>query len=229
VAGDGDGPPWRVLFASDLHLGLPWTRRAPEDLLHAVLAEAPDVVLLGGDLVDGVRGLSAVAPCVRGLSTLAPVAAVPGNHDVAAGAAAVRCGVLEGGGAWLPDAPLDLRRSDGAVLRCAGMPLQRPADGAVNVACLHDPADADDAARAGYDVAFAGHLHGGQCVWFERGGRHYPGAWLDRRTGPRFVVGALRLFVAAGLGDTVPLRFRCPYELIVCEVGARRPTPARGS
>ncbi|HYC78851.1 MAG TPA: hypothetical protein VEI02_14595, partial [Planctomycetota bacterium] len=69
-------------------------------------------------------------------------------------------------------------------------------------------------------VAFAGHLHGGQCVFFRRGARLYPGAWFNRWTGLRFDVGATKLFVSLGLGDTLPLRWNCPREVVTLDLTA---------
>jgi predicted MPP superfamily phosphohydrolase len=208
----------RILYASDLHLGLPWTRRVRDELVLAADAARPDVVLLGGDLIDHARGLETLEECVDALAKRRPVGAVPGNHDVRAGVEAVRDRALGGGATWLPDEPLVVETGGRPVrLTGAGAP---PAADSFNVACLHDPADAAPASRAGFDLAFAGHLHGGQCVFFQRRDRLYPGAWFNRWTGLRFHVGGLRLFVSRGLGDTLPLRFNCPRELIVCDVGA---------
>jgi predicted MPP superfamily phosphohydrolase len=182
---------------------------------------SPDLVLLGGDLVDGRSGLDALSDCVRALAERRPVAAVPGNHDVAAGLRAVRRRVLDSGGAWLPDRPLVLEGSGGARFRFSGAPRREDRGADVGIACLHDPAGAAAAARAGFALAFAGHLHGGQCVLFERRERLYPGAWFNRWTGLRFTIGRMRLFVSRGLGDTLPLRWNCPREVVVCDlVGA---------
>jgi predicted MPP superfamily phosphohydrolase len=210
----------RLLYASDLHLGLPWTRRCSAELIGLASATAPDLVLLGGDLVDNRFGLDAIEECVRALARGRPVAAVPGNHDVATGIADVRRRVLNAGGRWLPDEPARIATRDGAAVFVCGGALESADGEAVSVACLHDPASVDSACRAGFDLAFAGHLHGGQCVLFERDGRLYPGAWFNRWTGLRFQVGALSLFVCLGLGDTLPLRLNCPREVVVCDIAA---------
>jgi uncharacterized protein len=214
---------YRILFASDLHLVLPWTRRVASGLIAAANAERPDVVLLGGDLVDHSGGFDALGPCVAELARGRPVAAVAGNHDVGAGVAEVRARVVEAGGRWLGDEPMVARSDDGSAIRFSGgTTTDRLSDSELNVACLHHPADAVEVSRAGFDVAFAGHLHGGQCVLFERRGRLYPGAWFSPWTGLRFQVGSLSLFVSLGLGDTIPLRLNCPHEVIVCDM---RPAP----
>jgi predicted MPP superfamily phosphohydrolase len=207
----------RVLYASDLHLGRPWTKRAATDLLVAARAHRPDVVLLGGDLIDHARGLDPLHRCLSELTSLAPVGAIPGNHDGAIGVERVRACVKSAGAAWLPDGSLKFQNPDGLTIQCDGRLQGRASDADLRVACLHDPKDAPSAAALGYDLALAGHLHGGQCVLFESAGRLYPGAWINRWTGLRFTVGTMPLLVSRGLADTLPLRWNCPREVIVCD------------
>jgi predicted MPP superfamily phosphohydrolase len=56
-------------------------------------------------------------------------------------------------------------------------------------------------------------------VWWQRGQRLYPGAWFSRWTGLRFELGATTLLVSRGVADTLPVRFRCPREVLLCELG----------
>src|SRR4051812_49494974 len=97
--------PVRVLYASDLHLGHWWTAPVASELVDAARRERPDVILLGGDLVDCRPALPRLTAAVRGLRAVAPVLAVPGNHDARAGLADVREAVRAAGGHWLPDGP----------------------------------------------------------------------------------------------------------------------------
>jgi len=52
-----------------------------------------------------------------------------------------------------------LIRIDGSIRALAGWP---------RIFCAYDPADFPGAVAAGYDLAFAGHLHGGQCLLANR-------------------------------------------------------------
>jgi predicted MPP superfamily phosphohydrolase len=203
--------PLRVFYASDLHLGRRWTRAIPGQLLRAARDAAPDLILLGGDLADNCRGLPELRGCVRDLAAVAPVHAVPGNHDERAGLAGVRAAVEAGGGHWLPDRPIEGPvRIDGRMdsARAAGRRLL----------CTHHPRDFPAAAAAGYALVLAGHLHGGQCVLATRSGRLYPAAWVYRWHGLRFAERGAVLLVSRGAGDTLPLRFNCPREVILCTI-----------
>jgi predicted MPP superfamily phosphohydrolase len=55
-------------------------------------------------------------------------------------------------------------------------------------------------------------------VFFERGGRLYPGAFLYRWNGLRFHENGSTLVVSRGVRDTLPLRWNCPREVILVEV-----------
>jgi predicted MPP superfamily phosphohydrolase len=203
--------PVRLLYASDLHLGHWWTRGVPGQLVAVARQTRPDVVLLGGDLVDVPAALPALAGCVRALTDLALVGAVPGNHDHRAGCDAIRDAVLASGGHWLPHAPLTLGlRLDGTLKRGEA---DRP-----RVLCAHDPSIFPRALAAGYPLVLAGHLHGGQCVLATRNDKLYPGAWLHRWHGLRFQGHSSLMLVSRGLADTLPVRFNCPREVLLCEV-----------
>ncbi len=203
--------PLRVLYASDLHLGWRWTRGVPGQLVRAVREAAPDLILLGGDLADNRTGLPALRECVRDLVAVAPVYAVAGNHDARAGLAAVRAAVEAGGGRWLPDRPI------AGPVRIDGR-IDPAMHAGPRLLCTHHPGDFPAAAAAGYGLVLAGHLHGGQCVLATRRGRLYPAAWVYRWHGLRFAERGAVLLVSRGAGDTLPVRFNCPREVILCTV-----------
>jgi predicted MPP superfamily phosphohydrolase len=203
--------PLRVLYASDLHLGRPWTRVVPGQLVLAAQESAPELILLGGDLADNGQGLPMLRECVRNLVKLAPVYAVAGNHDERAGLAEVRAAVEASGGHWLIDLPI------GQPVRIDGR-IDPSAHARPRLLCTHHPGEFPAAAAAGYGLVLAGHLHGGQCVLATRQGRLYPAAWIYRWHGLRFEEAGAVLLVSRGAGDTLPVRFNCPREVILCEI-----------
>ncbi len=202
--------PIRLLYASDLHLGHRWTMTVPAQMLAAASSTRPDRILLGGDLVDHVQALPALRRMIVELIGIAPVAAIPGNHDVRVGEDLVRRAVCDAGGTWLPDDPIEAPvRIDGSIRALTGRP---------RILCAHDPADFPAAVSAGYDLVFAGHLHGGQCVFVNRNGRQYPAVWFHHWHGLRFNIGTSTMLVSRGAADTFPFRLNCPREVILCEV-----------
>ncbi|HCU25794.1 MAG TPA: hypothetical protein DF383_12320 [Deltaproteobacteria bacterium] len=211
--------PLRLLFASDLHLFR--SRHSPliDQILSAASDSRPDVILLGGDLVDRAAALPALASLVRQLRQKAPVGAIAGNHDVWIGVSKVRRAVEQGGGLWLGDQSFFLPSVESPSLRIDGrlnMDLQASIP---RILCAHHPAIFPQAHRAGYRIILAGHLHGGQWVWAELGGRLFPGAWLNRWNGLRFEKPGATLLVSRGVSDTIPLRWNCPREVLLCTIG----------
>lgn len=196
--------PVSVLYASDLHAGHWWTRPVFGQIVDAVRQLRPDVLLLGGDLVDAPSALPQFSDFIRTLASVTIVAGIPGNHDDSAVGDVFR----SVGGHWLLDKPLlEPIAIDGAI---------RTAPGRGGILCAHYPSDFPNAARAGYRLTLAGHLHGGQCVLARRGELLYPAVWFQRWHGLKFEDGTATMLVSRGVGDTLPLRHRCPRELLLC-------------
>jgi len=201
----------RILFASDLHLRKHGPRHIVDGLVEIASRECPDLVLLGGDLVDWTSGLEPLQSLVRGLSRVAPVGAVAGNHDRWIGVARVRAAVLAGGWRWLQGAPWFLT-SDCAVYGSSAQPVQAAS---YHLLCTHHPG-----ATLGrhFDLTLSGHLHGGQFVFYQRHGRLYPGAFLYRWNGLRFDDKGKTLLISRGVQDTLPLRWNCPREVLIVDI-----------
>jgi predicted MPP superfamily phosphohydrolase len=203
----------RLLFASDLHLRKHGPRHIVDGLVEIAARECPDLVLLGGDLLDWTSGLEALQSLVRRLSDVAPVGAVAGNHDRWIGVAKVRAAVLAAGGRWLEDAPWFLT-SDCAVY---GSPKQPVQAARYHLLCTHHPVGSTP--RPLFNVTLSGHLHGGQFVFYQRHGRLYPGAFLYRWNGLRFDnEDGKTLLISRGVQDTLPLRWNCPREVLIVDI-----------
>jgi uncharacterized protein len=196
----------RMLYASDLHLTR-WSPHVAEQIAAVCQQYMPDLLLLGGDLVDLPNGLPLLAQLIQAQSC--PVWAIGGNHDEWVGLKRVQNCVEWAGGHWLdeviyPNQHLSISR------RC------QPVSGTYTILCTHDPAVFPQAVHCGYRLVLAGHLHGGQCVLAQRNGKTYPGVWFSQWNGDHFVCGQTTMLVSRGVHDTLPVRWNCPREVILC-------------
>ena len=219
---------FRVLWISDLHWRGPGDASCLLAIFGIVRREGPDLVVLGGDFLEREAAHPLFARLVRRLAATGPCVVLPGNHDLRR-IASLRATTLRHGGVWLPDeGTLDLVNSHGERLRVVGVPSRRgvsPATDTVKpdarILCVHDPADGDLGVHPetrGVAAVLAGHLHGGQCVWRESQGRLLPAAWIYRRARLREDHGGRAFIVSRGAGDTFPVRWNCPREVILCEL-----------
>lgn len=171
----------------------------------AIQSIQPEMVLLGGDLIDlpwplqRLRRWVAEMPC--------PVAAVPGNHDRWCGLARIKKALPV---TWLDEQPLQLECG----LRLCGSTRQPGGSNCLLVG--HHPQEVEQARQ--FPLMLAGHWHGCQWVAWQKAGQDYPGAWFYPYHGPSFQVGPTTLHVSRGVSDTLPIRINCPRDLLVVEI-----------
>ena len=207
----------RLMYVSDIHLRAARSDHLCRQIIETSRSSRVDGLLLGGDLVDDARELGKLALLVGALREIAPVFAVGGNHDRSVGIDRVRDAVVQGGGTWIHSGTAHLTHGS-RVIGIAGPEAHSLPNGDVQVLCAHDPRIWKAAHRRGYDLILAGHLHGCQFVAFEYRDRLYPGAvfypccYLSHQSGPT------RLVVSRGISDLIPIRWRCPREVVLCQV-----------
>ena len=170
--------PVRLAVLTDLHACA--YGEDQRELLDAVAAQAPDLVLLVGDIVDDeprmpeARALETVAALAEGW----PVYYVTGNHEFWSGRpeeikAEIRAAgavVLEGqalpvtaAGQPLLIAGVDDPAAGEEIWRAQLEAAAAGADGAAfSVLLSHRPERAEEYAGLGFDLVLAGHAHGGQ-------------------------------------------------------------------
>ena len=207
----------RILYASDLHLRPKNVQRICEEIVAAVSENEPDVICFGGDLIDSSEVLPALSDLIAECAALAPVGAVAGNHDAWFGVKSVRRAVLEGGGRWLDERPIFFGENSN-VVAIIGPGFSRTTGDATQIVCAHDPAVFPNLKHPNVQLVLAGHLHGSQCVFFEKNQKLYPGAFFYRWNGLRFDDGRRTMLVSRGVTDTLPIRWNCPREVLVCDL-----------
>ncbi|MBA3869731.1 MAG: metallophosphoesterase [Chloroflexota bacterium] len=207
-------PKTSLLYASDLHLSRQ-TEHIVQQLIGVVQSTQPAVVLLGGDMVDSKSAFAELTTLIQGIKVICPVWAISGNHESYVGVDSVRECVEAAQSHWLNETSFSLSptvRIDGT--------CQPSADPDVfSILCAHEPDVFPQAVRAGYKLVLAGHLHGSQFVLTQFRGRLFPGAWFFRWNGDIFHQDNCTMIVSRGANDTMPIRWNCPREVIVCSIG----------
>ena len=207
----------RVLYISDIHLRPGRSHTLSRQLLATVDQSQPDVILLGGDLLDRRSELDPLTELVRRCRRSCRVFAIGGNHDQRIGLDRVRKSVEDAGGQWIHDRAVQVSIGK-RIFSICGPESKACGSGDVRILCAHNPRIWKRARHQGYDLVLAGHLHGCQAVAFECRDRLFPGAlfypacYLSHRSENS------RLVVSRGVSDLIPIRWCCPREVVVCHV-----------
>jgi hypothetical protein len=169
----------RIVFFSDSHFDLIRGPRFARDVVEAIRAAKPDVVIMGGDLIDApLEQLEAcgVAAELRKLEAPLGVYGIFGNHEYIVGEEAAEkvfgaVGMIEiRDTAFVLDSTISiLARDDLAKLRTTGVtraPLEElllRLDRRYPTLLLdHQPFGLEKTAEAGIDFQLSGHTHNGQ-------------------------------------------------------------------
>lgn len=163
--------PQRVVFVSDLHLGGLFGRGYTKSLVERINAAQPDLVLIGGDIVDGsLETVDKEESYVelQNLQAVQGVYAVYGNHDVMRQTSAAEQALLHKVGLeFVKNGTVEL--PSGIVLtglddysRSKMVLTEEGHDTQYKIFMEHQPRHIPEAAASGYDLYVAGHTHAGQ-------------------------------------------------------------------
>ena len=227
---EGDGTV--LVLATDLHLDTLLGERWLAERVAQIQAERPDLVIFGGDILEGHREAHReFLPLLRSLSPPLGLWAVTGNHEFYGGLAQSVRMLQEAGFRVLRDQWAEVRPGlliagvddltarrrygqDGNFVEqaLAGRPLE-----AGTIFVSHTPWEADVAARAGAGLMLCGHTHNGQ-IW--------PFTYIVRLTYPllggRYEVNRMPVIVCRGTGTWGP-RMRLWRRSEIVRVTLRSP------
>ncbi len=223
-----------LAVVSDLHNSRYGENEA--ELIDAVLAAAPDALLMVGDMADGPDELRGALALVRGVADRMPVYYVSGNHEHDDGdegmekiktlLAEAGARILEGESTMLGevricgvDDPIFLYRQQwlDQLENC------RAEDDTFTVLMSHRP-ERVERYTPGFDLVLAGHAHGGQLrlpplingLWAPNQG------WFPHYAGGEYEIGEGRMIVSRGLAKGwLPRLFNRPELVIVQLQGAQ--------
>lgn len=217
-----------VVFMADLHFRGLTSDRFLDELTAKVNAQKPDIILIGGDMLEGDRrdeDTGRYARAFRGMVSKYGIYGVPGNHESFSRAATD--GFLERAGIRLlqdevvsvdgavtlagrKDSRSRNRKSVAELL--SGAPRNLPV-----ILLAHRPTDFDEARRSGADIQLSGHTHHGQL---------FPVNLITRRqydlSWGHLEKGGAHLFVTSGVqGWGPPVRTVGASEILVIRLTLR--------
>jgi len=231
----------RIAHLSDLHCAChSCDESVTSGAIAATLQQAPDLVVITGDLSNGFRYANCTAECLGELSARYGVYAVLGNHDWNCTLATYLFGSREPDPTvqdWeqaLDQTEIQLLENKSCLLMLKGHTVAivgvgdpscgrddieaalegiRPAD--LKIMLAHSP-DALDLPGADWaDLLLAGHTHGGQCRLPGLGSPWAPVWRLRQRSSGLMRFGQTLAYVSRGIGAGIEARFLCPPEVCV--------------
>lgn len=218
---------FRIAFISDLHYKSLFKEEGLNELVRLLIAQKPDVVLMGGDYQEGCEFVEPLFAALSRVKTPMGTYGVMGNNDYE------RCHdeiirTMRHYGMRVLEHEVDTLRKDGQQILIAG--VRNPFDLAHNgvsptlslspedfvILLVHTPDYIEDVSVANTDLALAGHTHGGQVRVFGIAPA------LNSHYGNRFVTGLayntakIPLIITNGIGTSqLPIRIGAPAEIIM--------------
>ncbi len=232
----GSPNPLRVVFVSDIHLGTLIGKTRLEELVQQIESLKPDLVLLGGDVLDEDLGPFVEQNMTETLAKLRPplgVYAIPGNHEYIGRHLKEFSEYLQTAGVHsLIDEKVQIGagftligRDDRAAERFDGhkrkslSELMEGLDQSKPIILLdHQPFGLEEAEQAQVDLQLSGHTHRGQ-LWPNQfiTGKVYELDYGYKKKGNTHVI------VSSGYGTWgPPLRIGSPPEIVVVEIHSNR-------
>ncbi len=211
-------PAHRIVHFTDVHHK--GDRKFLAAAVRKINAQSPDLVCFTGDLIEDAEHLAESLELMQQIK--APLYGVPGNHDYWAGVdfKEISRAFEKTGGRWLMDANVAAAADR---INIVGFSCEKPAPlewsrTQKNIVLFHYPQWVEQLADWRFDLALAGHSHGGQVripfvgpVVTPWGVGRYDWGLFRTPSGP--------LYVGAGLGwFYLNLRFNCRPEITVIEI-----------
>lgn len=216
----------RVVFVSDLHYK-PYEKFRLKRDVKKIQAQNPDIVLFGGDFVNGHKRNSSLNPEIiaQELGTIKSKYgsfAVLGNHDVWHDAFGIKKVLEENNITVLKNS--NKKVEDFYIAGVEDLQTQNPdidktlknIDAPV-ILLSHTP-DIFENVPDTVNLVLAGHVHGGQVKLPFKGAIFVPSKYGTKYAEGFFNDMGRKMLVTRGVGTSIlPIRFLCPPEIVVIE------------
>ncbi len=225
---------FKIVQISDLHNAEFGTDN--QKLIDILKSEAPDAIVITGDLIDARRTNTEIAESfARRCMEIADCYYVPGNHEARLGDTydAFESALIADGVNVLRNGSVRIRKEMDAI-RIVGVDdpaFAKASDAITNldaalealssddftILLAHRPELIDEYSKWGIDLVLSGHAHGGQIRLPGIGGLYAPGqGFFPRYTSGNYTVGDTEMIVSRGIGNSAfPLRVNDRPEVVI--------------
>lgn len=222
----------RIVQISDIHMGGWMNASRFQQVMHLVMEQKPDILLLTGDFLIGRKfdssseqDLQDLVNILSSFTKSVPSFAVLGNHDYWTNPEAVREMLKASGVIELTNSIFTLTRGNENLHLCGvddvwegnarlDVVLGQLPDHSAAILLAHEPDFADTSAATNrFDLQISGHSHGGQVVLPFVGPPILPHLGWKYPSG-LYRVGNMFQYTNRGVGTgRVPIRINCPPEI----------------
>lgn len=225
---------FKIAQISDLHNAEFGTDN--QKLIDILKSEAPDAIVITGDLIDARRTNTEIAESfARRCMEIADCYYVPGNHEARLGDTydAFESALIADGVNVLRNGSVRIRKGMDAI-RIVGVDdpaFAKASDTITNldaalealssddftILLAHRPELIDEYSKWGIDLVLSGHAHGGQIRLPGIGGLYAPGqGFFPKYTSGNYTVGDTEMIVSRGIGNSAfPLRVNDRPEVVI--------------
>lgn len=225
---------FKIAQISDLHNAEFGTDN--QKLIDILKSEAPDAIVITGDLIDARRTNTEIAESfARRCMEIADCYYVPGNHEARLGGTydAFESALIADGVNVLRNGSVRIRKEMDAI-RIVGVDdpaFAKASDAITNldaalealssddftILLAHRPELIDEYSKWEIDLVLSGHAHGGQIRLPGIGGLYAPGqGFFPKYTSGNYTVGDTEMIVSRGIGNSVfPLRVNDRPEVVI--------------
>ncbi len=224
---------FRIVQISDFHLEK--FGEEEQTLISAVEECAPDLIVMTGDIVDeDHEDLTPLAQLLEGIHGIAPIYFVSGNHDLSKDAVEQYDqmeALFTAYGVTDLDDRQEIIRRNSAEIRLTGVRwrasyfrdyIERADPNYFNILLYHGGDYFDLLSGYGYDLLFAGHIHGGIIrLPFIGGLLNNDRTLFPEYDGGAFETKNMSMVLSRGLGDSYLPRFYNRPELVCVELHMR--------
>lgn len=205
-----------ILHISDIHL---WFSTTILQTLNTIItSNTPDLIVLTGDYYDIPVGARNFRDFLCDISLQTPVVFIKGNHDTMYGTKISNLLLHIPNCFSVEDLVYKHTSKRGYQYNITSWNNKHHLpknESDKNIVLIHNPEKIITEELSNIDLILAGHLHGGQFIFFKtKKGSNFPGCIIYKHCADRKQIANTTLIVSKGLGDTFPFRYNCPKEVV---------------